>query len=150
MERFDEYSREVELRVILFQIDKLKLFARLSDVLEILKIENVRKLPCSRKYLDGLFEYRKKILPYYDARKRLNLPETTGNLSFVFFKEGFEFAFKIDRTLGTFYAKKADITKPKSDLNGLDKKYILSVLLLEDTKALELDYKKYLQSEFLR
>ena len=141
MEKLDEHTKEEEIRVILFQVDDLRLFARLTNVLEILEVNNIRKLPCSRNYLDGLFEYRKKILPYYNTRKRLNRPDNQGKLSFVFHKQGIDFAFKIDKTLGTLYASKKDISKPTSEIEGIKHKYIISVLFLEDTKVLELDFR---------
>jgi chemotaxis signal transduction protein len=129
-----------EIRVIVFEIDKLRLFGNLSDILEIIRIENCRKLPGSKPYLEGLIEYRENILPLYNTRKRLSLPAIDSDLCLIYRVEKFDFAFRIDRTLGTYSTTQNYLSLPDDAVKGINTKFISSILEVDEMKAYELDY----------
>lgn len=129
-----------EIRVIVFEIDKLRLFGNLSDILEVIRIENCRKLPGSKPYLEGLIEYRENILPLYNTRKRLSLPAIDSDLCLIYRVEKFDFAFRIDRTLGTYSTTQNYLSLPDDAVKGINTKFISSILEVDEMKAYELDY----------
>lgn len=62
-------------KAVLFYLDEQKFAVPADCVIEIVRAVSITKVPEAPEIVEGIFNYRGKIIPLLDIRKRFNLPE---------------------------------------------------------------------------
>ena len=70
-----EDSNGNQVSIIIFQVGWEQFVIDLLDVKEIITAGQIRKLPKSLDYIDGIYNYRGEIIHVINLRKKLNLDE---------------------------------------------------------------------------
>lgn len=71
----EEFKDRNQVSIIIFQIGWEQFAIDLIDVKEIIQAGQIRKLPKSLEYIDGIFNYRGEIIHIINLKKKLNLDE---------------------------------------------------------------------------
>jgi purine-binding chemotaxis protein CheW len=66
-----EYS---EKQLVIFRLANEEFGVDISEVREIIKLENITRIPNTESYIDGVINLRGKIIVVIDLAKKLNLP----------------------------------------------------------------------------
>lgn len=76
MAQIREYDQEVEqVSILTFEIGWEQFVIDLLDVKEIITAGQIRKLPKSLDFIDGIYNYRGEIIHVVNLRKKLNLDQ---------------------------------------------------------------------------
>ncbi|MBA7539457.1 Chemotaxis protein CheW [subsurface metagenome] len=70
-----EYKDINQVSILIFQIGWEQFVIDLLDVKEIIQAGQIRKLPKSLDYIDGIYNYRGEIIHVVNLKKKLNLNE---------------------------------------------------------------------------
>ncbi|MFX0082324.1 MAG: chemotaxis protein CheW [Candidatus Hodarchaeota archaeon] len=70
-----EYKGINQVSILIFQIGWEQFVIDLLDVKEIIQAGQIRKLPKSLDYIDGIYNYRGEIIHVVNLKKKLNLNE---------------------------------------------------------------------------
>jgi purine-binding chemotaxis protein CheW len=70
-----EYKNPNQISILIFQIGWEQFVIDLIDVKEIIQAGQIRKLPKSLEYIDGIYNYRGEIIHIVNLKKKLNLNE---------------------------------------------------------------------------
>ena len=70
-----EFKDRNQISIIIFQIGWEQFAIDLVDVKEIIQAGQIRKLPKSLDYIDGIYNYRGEIIHVVNLKKKLNLNE---------------------------------------------------------------------------
>ena len=66
-------------RFLTFQVDEEMFGIELKDVMEIVGIQSITRMPEMPDYIKGIINLREKIIPVMDVRLRFRMPETAYN-----------------------------------------------------------------------
>lgn len=76
MAQIREYDQEIEqVSILTFEIGWEQFVIDLLDVKEIIQAGQIRKLPKSLDFIDGIYNYRGEIIHVVNLRKKLNLDQ---------------------------------------------------------------------------
>ena len=76
MAQIREYDQEIDqVSILTFQIGWEQFVIDLLDVKEIIQAGQIRKLPKSLDFIDGIYNYRGEIIHVINLRKKLNLDQ---------------------------------------------------------------------------
>lgn len=70
-----EYEGKDQISILSFKVGWEEFVVDLYDVKEILQAGQIRKLPKSLDYIDGIYNYRGEIIHIVNLKKKLNLDE---------------------------------------------------------------------------
>lgn len=70
-----EYKNINQVSILIFQIGWEQFVIDLVDVKEIIQAGQIRKLPKSLEYIDGIYNYRGEIIHIVNLKKKLQLNE---------------------------------------------------------------------------
>ena len=70
-----EYKNSNQVSILIFQIGWEQFVIDLVDVKEIIQAGQIRKLPKSLEYIDGIYNYRGEIIHIVNLKKKLQLNE---------------------------------------------------------------------------
>jgi purine-binding chemotaxis protein CheW len=70
-----EYKKLNQVSILIFQVGWEQFVIDLLDVKEIIQAGQIRKLPKSLDYIDGIYNYRGEIIHIINLKKKLNLNE---------------------------------------------------------------------------
>jgi len=70
-----EYKNIDQVSILIFQIGWEQFVINLIDVKEIIQAGQIRKLPKSLEYIDGIYNYRGEIIHIVNLKKKLQLNE---------------------------------------------------------------------------
>jgi len=105
-----EYKDINQVSILIFQIGWEQFVIDLFDVKEIIQAGQIRKLPKSLDYIDGIYNYRGEIIHVVNLKKKLNLNEymlyrsknsSTGEEDYS--TKRYIIILKVDNTLIGFY-----------------------------------------------
>ncbi|MFW9939967.1 MAG: chemotaxis protein CheW [Candidatus Thorarchaeota archaeon] len=106
-----KYKDTNQVSVLIFQIGWEQFVIDLLDVKEIIQAGQIRKLPKSLDYIDGIYNYRGEIIHVVNLKKKLNLNEymlyrsknsSTGEETYNNIKK-YIIILKVDNSLVGFY-----------------------------------------------
>ncbi|MFX0028117.1 MAG: chemotaxis protein CheW [Candidatus Hermodarchaeota archaeon] len=70
-----EYKNKNQVSILIFQVGWEQFVIDLLEVKEIIQAGQIRKLPKSLEYIDGIYNYRGEIIHIVNLKKKLNLNE---------------------------------------------------------------------------
>jgi len=124
-----------QLQMVTFQLAQETYGIDILDVKEIVRIKEVRPIPASPPYVEGIFNLRSEIIPIINlhrrfALKRSILADDEKLLSgFVIIEiDGIKFGIIIDKVSRVVTIDKAQIQPPPQMLTGIGAEYIQGVV----------------------
>jgi purine-binding chemotaxis protein CheW len=138
-----------QLQLVTFQLGEEQYGIDIMDVEGIVKVEDVRPLPNSPAYVEGIFNLRGDIIPVINLHRRFhirraNLGEEEMLLSgFVIINiDGMLLAIIIDRVSRVVAVKQSEIQPPPQMLSGIGAEYIEGVVNRDGTYLIILDTRR--------
>ncbi|MFP4330393.1 MAG: chemotaxis protein CheW [Alkalispirochaetaceae bacterium] len=135
-----------ELQLVTFQLGNEQYGIDIMQVEGIVKVEDVRAIPNSPGYVEGIFNLRGEIIPVINLHKRFHLrrPELSEEdkllSGFVIVNiEGMHLAVIIDKVSRVMTIQLGQIQSPPEMLSGIGAEYIEGVVHREEGYLIILD-----------
>ena len=157
-----EVKEKNQVSVVLFRVGREEFAIEIIDAKEIIKAGQIRKLPESLEYIDGIYNYRGEIIFIINLKKKLRLTEyqlyrAEENFSsededgvksqyFIIVKiNNLDTGFLVDQILNVEHVSPKDIDGLNSIVQtGVDINYIKGVIKFNDRPRILLDLSKIL------
>lgn len=142
-------QREVSHKVLLFSIGEINFAIRLSDVSEIIKLSEVRKIPRVPGFIEGVLHLRGEIIIVISLRKLLLVKGSSQKKAkiIVFSMQGRKVGFIVDDVTRIVQKSENDILPPPPViLSGPAPDCITGVIEEKDRNILIIDLKKSLSA----
>jgi purine-binding chemotaxis protein CheW len=137
------------LQLVTFQLGNEQYGIDIMEVDGIVGVEEVREIPNSPNYVEGIFNLRGEIIPVINLHTRFNLETmemTEEDLllsGFIIVRiEGMQIAVLIDKVSRVVPVKTDDIQPPPQMLTGIGAEYISGVVNQENNYLIILDVKR--------
>ena len=135
-----------ELQLVTFQLGNEQYGIDIMEVEGIVKIEDVRSIPNSPGYVEGIFNLRGEIIPVINLHKRFHLrrPELSEEdrllSGFVIINiDGMHLAVIIDKVSRVLTVQTGQIQSPPEMLSGIGAEYIQGVVHRDEGYLIILD-----------
>ncbi|NLV87759.1 MAG: purine-binding chemotaxis protein CheW [Tissierellia bacterium] len=140
-----------ENQYVVFKLGKSEFGIDIMNVKEIGPYEEAVSLPDTPSFIEGVINYRGKVIPVINLKKRLNLGEkniTKDTRIIVITLNEKEVGFIVDEASQTIRVSDEQIDPAPSFISGVDKRYISGVGKLDDKRLLILiDLEKVLTDD---
>lgn len=144
----DEEKKEIE--ILEFQAGSFLYGADISDIQEILPYEgNIRKLPGSHPYIEGVIMPRDFVISVIDLKASLKLEDGNGikdEMVIVTNINGMNIGFHVDNVHEIHRVTTADIAKPGRKLSTSVKGAVTGILNINNKKIEILDLRKIISN----
>lgn len=138
-----------ELQLVTFQLGNEQYGIDIMEVEGIVKVEDVRPIPNSPGYVEGIFNLRGEIIPVINLHKRFHLrrPELSEEdrllSGFVIINiDGMHLAVIIDKVSRVMTVQTGQIQSPPEMLSGIGAEYIQGVVHREEGYLIILDIRR--------
>lgn len=138
-----------ELQLVTFQLGNEQYGIDIMEVEGIVKVEDVRPIPNSPGYVEGIFNLRGEIIPVINLHKRFHLrrPELSEEdkllSGFVIINiDGMHLAVIIDKVSRVMTVQTVQIQSPPEMLSGIGAEYIQGVVHREEGYLIILDIRR--------
>jgi purine-binding chemotaxis protein CheW len=146
----DSSSTMNEIQLVVFDLASEHYGVDISDVREIMRMQNITKVPGAMSYVEGVINLRGKVLPVLDLRKRLGLKvaEQTeeSRIVVVDIADG-EVGVIVDAVTEVLRVQNASIDPPSSMMAQGNSDYLRGIAKLTDRLIILLDLNKLLSSK---
>jgi purine-binding chemotaxis protein CheW len=146
----DKISAMSEIQLVVFDLASEHYGVDISDVREIMRMQNITKVPGAMFYVEGVINLRGKVLPVLDLRKRLGLKvaEQTeeSRIVVVDIADG-EVGVIVDAVTEVLRVQNAAIEPPSSMVAQGNSDYLRGIAKLTDRLIILLDLNKLLSSK---
>lgn len=139
-----------EKQFVVFQLSKETYGVDISQVSEIITMQQITKVPHTIEFIEGIINLRGRVIPVVDLRKRFGLPfdEMTRNTRIVVIEIG-------GNTLGMIVDGVSEVLRISSDIveappqavTSADADYLEGVAKLEDRLIILLNLEKVLNQQ---
>lgn len=139
-----------ELQVVIFALDNNHYGVHILEVQEIIKYQEITKLPNTPYFVEGIVNLRGKIIPVMDLRKRFGLEsmEINENWKILILKtEEFSFGIMVDNISEVERLPVSIIEEPPAVVSGIKGKYINGIAKTDKRLLILLDVDKILSDE---
>jgi len=146
----EEHSASNETQLVVFDLASENYGFDISDVREIMRMQNITKVPGAAYYVEGVINLRGKVLPVLDLRKRLGLKvaEQTeeSRIVVVDVAEG-EVGFIVDAVTQVLRVPNSAIDTPSSMVIQGNADYLKGIAKLSDRLIILIDLTKLLSTQ---
>lgn len=149
-------ERDTQIQLVTFQISDELYGIDIMDVKEIVRVQEIRPIPNSPLYVEGLFNLRGEIIPIISLHKRFHLKkaqlgEDEELLSgFIIIDiDGMKLGVIIDKVERVVSISPDDIQPPPQMLSGIGAQYIQGVVNREGKYLILLDIQKLFSAKEL-
>lgn len=137
------------IQLVTFQLGNEQYGIDIMDVEAIVKVEDVREIPNSPSYVEGIFNLRGEIIPVINLHRRFSirkaqLSEEDELLSgFIIVRiDGMQLAVIIDRVSRVVTINLEEIQPPPQMISGIGAEYIQGVVNRDDHYLIILDIRR--------
>ncbi len=137
-------------QLIKFVVADLTFGIEITQIHQILKPQEIFKVPNTPPFIEGLLNLRGRILTVFNLRKRFSLPDKENDEStkiIIVAMEEFLLGFIVDSVTEIVRLSDEDIEPKPPSLQGLDRRFISGVGKVDDKVILMLDLTKVLTTE---
>lgn len=130
-----------ERQYVIFKLDDGEFGIEIMNVEEITTYQKPTSLPNTPDFMEGVINYRDKVIPIINLKKRLLLGEVNYNKDtriIVINLKGKEVGFVVEEVSQTIRLDHKDIDETPELISGIDKKYITGVGKLGEKRLLVL------------
>jgi purine-binding chemotaxis protein CheW len=149
---------ENQLQLVTFQLGSEKYGIDIMEVKEIVRNQEVRPIPNSPAWVQGLLNLRGKIIPIIDLHERFQLgrlkPEEDDDTDpggiMVVTISGRELGIVIDRILRVLSIDSSDLQVPPQMMSGIGTEYVQNVVKEDDDYLIILNTRRLFNSRELQ
>jgi len=137
-------------QLIKFMVSDLTFGIEITQIHQILKPQEIFKVPNTPPFIEGLLNLRGRVLTVFNLRKRFSLPEKANddNTKIIIVNmNDFLLGFIVDSVTEIVRVPDEDIEEPPPSLKGFDKKFLSGIGKVDEKIILLLDLTKVLTSE---
>ncbi len=137
-------------QLIKFSVADLNFGIEITQIHQILKPQEIFKVPNTPPFIEGLLNLRGQVLTVFNLRKRFALPEKENddNTKIIIVQlNELLLGFVVDSVTEIVRIADEDISETPPSLRGFDKKFLNGVGKVDDKIILLLDLTKVLSSE---
>lgn len=138
-----------EIQLVVFDLASEHYGVDISDVREIIRMQNITKVPGATSYVEGIINLRGKVLPVLDLRKRLGLKvadQTEESRIVVIDISDGEVGVIVDAVTEVLRVPNSSIEPPSSMVTQGNSDYLRGIAKLSDRLIILLDLNKLLTS----
>ena len=139
-----------EIQLVVFDLASEHYGVDISDVREIIRMQNITKVPGATSYVEGIINLRGKVLPVLDLRKRLGLKvaeQTEESRIVVIDITDGEVGVIVDAVTEVLRVPNSSIEPPSSMVTQGNSDYLRGIAKLTDRLIILLDLNKLLSSK---
>jgi purine-binding chemotaxis protein CheW len=139
-----------EIQLVVFDLASEHYGVDISDVREIIRMQNITKVPGATSYVEGIINLRGKVLPVLDLRKRLGLKvaEQTEESRIVVIDITYgEVGVIVDAVTEVLRVPNSSIEPPSAMVTQGNSDYLRGIAKLSDRLIILLDLNKLLSSK---
>lgn len=140
----------IDNQYILFSLGDEEYAIPISIVEEIIKVENLIKVPRAKEYFSGIMDIRGKVVKMIDLAKKLNVNHSEDfviDRAIVVKAFGESIGILVDKVAHVVEFSKDSINPPPPSIKGISSRYILGVGKKDDRFIIIIDIQKILSSE---
>jgi purine-binding chemotaxis protein CheW len=141
-----------EIQLVVFDLATEHYGVDISDVREIMRMQNITAVPGAMSYIEGVINLRGKVLPVLDLKKRLGLKaiERTEEcrIMVIDFEEG-EAGVIVDAVTEVLRVPNSTIDPPSSMVSQGNSDYLRGIAKLSDRLIILLDLHKLLSVKMI-
>lgn len=145
-----EREKMSERQVVVFKLQGEEYCIDIMKVMEIIRMQEIVKLPDTPDFVEGVVNLRGKIIPVIDLKKRFHLEgkEISEETRIIITDtDGKTVGFIVDNVTEVLRLNEDDIEPINTDVVGIDKDYIAGIGKLENRLLILLDLNKVLTKE---
>ncbi len=145
----NENNNAGETQLVVFDLASEYYGVDIGDVREIIRMQNVTRVPGTPAYMEGVTNLRGKVVPVVDLRKRLNLKvkaQTKESRIVVMDIGGKDVGVIVDGVTEVLRIPLASVEPPSQMVANSDSAYIRGIAKLEDKLVILLDLDRVLAS----
>lgn len=120
---------------------------KITEIFQIIKPQEVFKVPNTPAFVEGLLNLRGKVLTVFNLRKRFNMPEKENddNTKIIIVNmNGMLLGFTVDSVTEIVRVPDEEIESTPPVLQNFDRRFLSGVAKLDDKLILLLDFEKVL------
>lgn len=140
----------MEEQLVVFQLAGETYGLDINCVQEIIRLQEVTRVPRTPDFVEGVINLRGRIIPVVDMRKRFSLPagDQTANSRIMVVEMGpVTVGFIVDAVTEVLRLSEEDIEPPPSIMGGIDTAYLRGVGKRQDRLIILLDVGKVLEEK---
>ncbi len=137
-------------QLIKFMVADLTFGIEITQIHQILKPQQIFKVPNTASFIEGLLNLRGRVLTVFNLRKRFGLPEKENDDNtkiIIVTQNDFLLGFIVDSVTEIVRIPDEEIEPTPPSLHGFDKKFLSGIGKVEDNVILLLDLAKVLTAE---
>ncbi|MEG6616525.1 chemotaxis protein CheW [Peptococcaceae bacterium 1198_IL3148] len=141
-----DISRE-EVQEVVFQLNDQTYGIDISVVMEIIRMEQITKLPRTPDFIEGIINLRGQVIPVIDLCKRFGLVcnEVTAQSRIIIVQvNDLTFGMIVDSVQEVLRIATSNIEPPPPVVGGIDAAYLRGIALLGERLVILLDHTKIL------
>ncbi|MGI6084830.1 MAG: chemotaxis protein CheW [Acetivibrionales bacterium] len=134
-------------QLVKFNIADLDFAIGIKQIFQILKPQEIFKVPNTPPFIEGLINLRGKVMTVFNLRKRFNLPEKENdeNTKILIIKmNNYLLGFTVDNVSEIIRIPEEEIVETPPSLSNLDKRFLSGVAKMGEKLILLLDPEKIL------
>ena len=142
--------QQSEQQLVVFDLANEVYGMDIGVVLEIIRMQEITKVPRTPEFVEGIINLRGKIIPVVDLRKRFSLPvtdETADNRIVVVDIDGQGIGMVVDAVAEVMRITSGSIEPPSEAITTQESDYLLGIAKLDDRLIILLDMNKLLLKE---
>ncbi len=135
---------------IKFMVADLTFGIEITQIHQILKPQQIFKVPNTAPYIEGLLNLRGRVLTVFNLRKRFSLPEKENDDNtkiIIVTMDEFLLGFIVDSVTEIVRVPDEEIEPTPPSLQGLDKRFLSGIAKVDDHVILLLDLTKVLTTQ---
>lgn len=137
-------------QLIKFMVADLTFGIEITQIHQILKPQQIFKVPNTAPFIEGLLNLRGRVLTVFNLRKRFGLPEKENDDNtkiIIVTLNDYLLGFIVDSVTEIVRIPDEDIEMTPPSLHGFDKKFLSGIGKVDDKVILLLDLAKVLTAE---
>lgn len=141
---------DLQGRFLSFYIDQTVYGLELFNVIEIVSIQDVTRIPSVPDYIKGIINLRGKVVPIIDVRLKLKQPERAYDEKtciIVVVIDDMQVGLIVDRVSEVVTIGQNELADPPSIGNSSNDKYLQSIATVDDKIVLNIDCNKFFYSD---
>lgn len=148
----NEVSDELNGRYLTFYIGESVYGIELHNVIEIIRVQAITKVPNVAEYITGIINLRSKIVPVIDVRLKFHQePKAFDDKTciVVVVINDMQVGLIVDSVSEVATIENTEMSQPPEFSNSSENKYLSSVAKVGDRVILNIDVQKFFQSDLL-
>ncbi len=146
----EDKQQQSEKQLVVFDLANEVYGMDIGVVLEIIRMQEITKVPRTPEFVEGIINLRGKIIPVVDLRKRFSLPvtdETADNRIVVVDIDGQGIGMVVDAVAEVMRINSGSIEPPSEAITTQESDYLMGIAKLDDKLIILLDMNKLLLKE---